>query len=160
MAENIVIPKTATGKEEVYRILLPQLMALVEGESDLLANLANLVAALKQAFGFHWVGIYFVKGDELVLGPFQGPVACTRIGKGKGVCGTAWEKNEVILVDDVDAFPGHIACSALSRSEIVLPASKGGEVFLVLDIDSEQIAAFDGTDKLYLGKIIELIETL
>ncbi len=148
MAEELLIP---TGdKEEQYRSLLPQIEALLAGETDLTANLANTAAALKQAFGFFWVGFYLVKQDELVLGPFQGPIACTRIRKGRGVCGAAWEQAAILVVPDVDAFPGHIACSSLSRSEIVVPLLKDGEVWGVLDIDSDQLASFDETDAKYL----------
>src|SRR5699024_6790408 len=123
------------SKEEQYRSLIPQIAALLEGESDLIANLANVSAALKEQFNYFWVGFYLVKKNELVLGPFQGPVACTRIGKGKGVCGTAWDRSETLIVADVDAFPGHIACSSLSKSEIVIPLIRAGEVIGVLDVD-------------------------
>ena len=152
MAENLII---GTGnKEEKYRELLPQLHALVSTETDLIANLANVAAALKQTFGFFWVGFYLVKGEELVMGPFQGPIACTRIRKGRGVCGTAWAKAETLMVPDVDAFPGHIACSSLSRSEIVVPLIReNGEVWGVLDIDSESLNTFDETDARFLGEI-------
>lgn len=160
MAENFNISSTLTGKSERYAALIPQVKALVEGESDLIANISNIVAALREAMGFFWIGVYFVKNNELVLGPFQGPVACTRIQFGKGVCGTAWKEKKVILVDDVDTFPGHIACSALSKSEMVLPAFKNGEVFLVLDVDSERLSAFDKDDEKYLGEIIQIIESL
>lgn len=141
------------SKEEQYRSLLPQIKALVEGEDDLIANLANTAAVLKAAFGFFWVGFYLVKQDELVLGPFQGAIACTRIRKGRGVCGTAWKDAVTQLVPDVDAFPGHIACSSLSRSEIVVPLCKCGEVWGVLDVDSDQLDAFDETDRLYLEQL-------
>lgn len=155
MAEDLRI---ITGtKEEQYQTLLPQIQALLEGETDLVANLANVSAALKEQFGWLWVGFYLVKNDELVLGPFQGPVACTRIKKGRGVCGSAWAKGETILVPDVEKFPGHIACSSLSRSEIVLPLYKNGEVAGVLDVDSENLDMFDETDKKYLEKVIGLI---
>jgi L-methionine (R)-S-oxide reductase len=160
MAENLHIPHTITSKEERYNLLLPQAEALVAGEPDLIANLSNLVAALKQAFGFFWVGVYFVKNDELVLGPFQGPVACTRIKFGKGVCGTAWKEQRTIIVEDVDKFPGHISCNADSKSEIVLPVFKNDKVFLVLDIDSDRLAAFDETDEVHLHKFIKIIESL
>jgi L-methionine (R)-S-oxide reductase len=139
---------------------LPQLKALVTGESNVVANLANLMAALKQSMDFFWVGVYFVENDSLVLGPFQGPVACTRIGFGKGVCGSSWKEQKVLIVEDVDAFPGHIACSSLSKSEIVLPAFKNNKVWLVLDVDSEKLAAFDETDQKYLGEVIKIIESL
>lgn len=152
MAEDLYI---STGsKEEKYCALLPQLKGLMEGEDDLIANLANVSAALKETFHFFWVGFYLVKDGELVLGPFQGPVACTRIRKGRGVCGTAWEKNETLIVPDVDAFPGHIACSSLSRSEIVVPLKRAdGEVWGVLDIDSENLGSFDETDARFLEEI-------
>ena len=160
MAESIIINSDIRGKKDRYLALLPQLNALVTGEPDNIANLANLVAALRETFGFFWIGVYFVKNNELVLGPFQGPVACTRIGFGKGVCGTAWKEGRVIRVDDVDSFPGHIACSALSKSEIVLPVFNDGEVIMVLDIDSDKIAAFDEEDEKYLGEVIKIMETL
>lgn len=160
MAENFNIPPTITGKTNRYEALIPQVKALVEGESDLIANISNIVAALREAMEFFWIGVYFAKNNELVLGPFQGPVACTRIQFGKGVCGTAWKEKKVIIVDDVDAFPGHIACSALSKSEIVLPALKNGEVFLILDVDSDRLSAFDKNDEKYLGEIIQIIESL
>lgn len=154
MAEELTL---ATGtKEEQYRALLPQLEALVDGEPDTIANMANLAAALKTQFGFFWVGFYLVKGQELVLGPFQGPVACTRIRKGRGVCGTAWATAETLIVPDVDAFPGHIACSSLSRSEIVVPVVRNGEVVAVLDVDSERLGAFDEIDGCFLEKIAAL----
>ena len=155
MAEELNL---STGsKEEKYQVLLPQLKALMEGEQDLIANLANLSAALKEQFGFFWVGFYLVKGEELVLGPFQGPLACTRIAFGKGVCGTSWKHKETLIVPDVEAFPGHIACSSLSRSEIVIPLFKGNDVFGVLDVDSENLNAFDLTDKAYLEELVKLI---
>ena len=160
MAESITINTQFTGKKDRYEALLPQLKALVAGEHDMIANLANMVAALKETFAFFWIGVYFVRNSELVLGPFQGPVACTRIGFGKGVCGAAWKEKKVIRVDDVNTFPGHIACSALSKSEIVLPVFKDGEVKLVLDVDSDAIAAFDEIDEKYLGEVIKIMETL
>lgn len=138
------------NKEEIYISLLPQVMSLIENEDDLVANLANVAAALKETFNFFWVGFYLVKGDELVLGPFQGPIACTRIRKGKGVCGTAWALNQTQLVPDVEAFPGHIACSSLSRSEVVIPLVREGNVWGVLDIDSEHYNFFDKIDVHYL----------
>lgn len=141
------------SKEEQYRSLLPQIQSLIEGEEDLVANLANVAAALKEAFGFFWVGFYLVKQDELVLGPFQGPVACTRIRKGRGVCGTAWKSAATQLVPDVDVFPGHIACSSRSRSEIVIPLFKDGAVWGVLDVDSDQLNSFDETDQVYLEQL-------
>ena len=160
MSESIFIDSTVTDKKERYEALLPQVKALIEGETDFIANIANIVAALKEAMGFFWIGTYHVNEKDLVLGPFQGPVACTRIKFGMGVCGTAWKEHRVIVVDDVDAFPGHIACSALSKSEIVLPAFKNGEVFLVLDVDSDRLNFFDNTDVKYLGEIVKLVEQL
>lgn len=154
MAENLIIQ--GETKEERYATLLPQLEALVECESDEIANMANISACLKDTFNFWWVGFYRVNG-ELVLGPFQGPLACTRIRKGKGVCGTAWEKGETIVVADVDKFPGHIACSSASRSEIVVPVVRNGEVVAVLDIDSEKLNTFDETDRFWLEKVAELL---
>ncbi|HAC25797.1 MAG TPA: GAF domain-containing protein [Cytophagales bacterium] len=158
MAETLVISETAT-REQRYTELLPQLRAMVESERDLTANLANLAAALRQTFGFFWVGFYLVKDDQLVLGPFQGPIACTRINYGKGVCGTAWKEKRTLLVPDVDAFPGHIACSSQSRSEIVVPGFRNGEVALVLDVDSDQLNDFNSTDQMHLEKLMRLIET-
>jgi len=155
MAEDLSI---VTGsKTDQYESLVPQIKALLEGEADLIANTANIVAALKEQFGWFWVGFYFVKNDELVLGPFQGPVACTRIRKGRGVCGSSWSKMETLIVPDVEKFPGHIACSSLSRSEIVVPVIRHNEVLAVLDVDSELLDRFDGTDKYYLEKITGLI---
>jgi GAF domain-containing protein len=155
MAEDLNI---ATGtKTEQYESLLPQIEGLLEGEADLVANLANVVAALKEQFGWLWVGFYLVKENELVLAPFQGPVACTRIRKGKGVCGTSWEKEKTIIVADVEKFPGHIACSSLSRSEIVVPAIRNKKVVAVLDVDSEHLNYFDETDQFFLEKIVEII---
>ena len=159
MAEKIFRSPPGTSKKQKYELLLPQLHSLVAGESDLIANLANVIAALKKEMGFFWIGVYFVKEDQLVLGPFQGPVACTRIGFGKGVCGYAWKERKLVIVEDVDRFPGHIACSADSKSEIVLPAFKNGNVFLVLDVDSEHLADFDHEDEKYLGEVIQLIES-
>ncbi|MDO6440044.1 GAF domain-containing protein [Cyclobacterium sp. 1_MG-2023] len=153
MTEEINLPKNA-NKEEIYKALLPQVKALLSGEEDLVANMANMSAVLKEAFGFFWVGFYIIKKGELVLGPFQGPVACTRIQKGKGVCGKAWETGETQLVPDVNAFPGHIACSAASQSEIVVPVSKGKEIIAVLDIDSDQLNAFDAVDRKYLEEMV------
>ncbi len=158
MAETLFL--TATDKAGKYQELMPQLEALVAGEPDLTANLANLAAALREAFGFFWVGFYLVKGDQLVLGPFQGPIACTRIQLGKGVCGTAWAEKRTQLVPDVDAFPGHIACSSASKSEIVVPVfDKSGAVAMVLDVDSDQLADFDTTDQQYLEQLAQLIQT-
>lgn len=155
MAEDLII--SGTSKEEKYKTLFPQLEALIAGESDVVANLGNISAALKETFGFFWVGFYIVKNDELVLGPFQGSVACTRIAKGRGVCGTAWETKEIQLVPDVEAFPGHIACSSLSKSEIVVPVIRNGEVIAVLDVDSDQLDDFDETDATYLSKICQWV---
>jgi len=160
MSETIVIPQGITGKKEKYEALLPQIRALVNGETDVIANLANIMAALKYGMDFFWVGIYFVKNDALVLGPFQGPVACVRIAKGKGVCGTSWEKEESIIVRNVDEFPGHIACSAESKSEIVIPVFKNGKVAGVLDVDSDKFAAFDKVDETYLKEVVQLIESI
>lgn len=156
MAEdlNIII---STDKAEQYRSLIPQIEALLMGEPDLIANLANICAALREQFKWFWVGFYLVKGGELVLGPFQGPVACTRIGLGRGVCGAAWQQEETLIVPDVDAFPGHIACSSLSKSEIVLPLFSDGKVVGVLDVDADELDQFDETDARYLQQIIELI---
>ena len=161
MAEQLIV--TATDKAGIYAELLPQIEAVVSAESDMIANMANISAILKEAFGFWWVGFYIVKatdaGEELVLGPFQGPLACTRIKKGRGVCGTAWNREETIIVPDVEQFPGHIACSSLSRSEIVVPVfAPGGNVMAVLDIDSEHLATFDVTDKEWLEKMLTQIK--
>ena len=157
MAEELIITKTE--KREKYEELLPQVKGLLAGEENLIANLANIAAALKEVMGFFWVGFYLVdkSRNELVLGPFQGPVACTRISYGKGVCGSAWAKGEAIIVPDVDAFPGHIACSAQSKSEIVVPAFRDGEVFLVLDVDSDTVNSFDETDERFLKEILLLL---
>lgn len=161
MAENLNI--ASGGKEEKYRILYPQIEALTEGEDDLIANMANISSMLHQTFGFWWTGFYrvFENGDtgneELVLGPFQGPLACSRIGFGKGVCGTAWARRETVIVPDVDLFPGHIACSSASRSEIVVPVFQGERIAAVLDIDSDRTDTFDNTDKIWLEKIAGLI---
>ncbi len=156
MAEDLQI-STSVKKEEQYQSLIPQIEALITGEADLTANLGNICAALKEQFKWLWVGFYLIKGDELVLGPFQGPVACTRIKKGKGVCGTAWQQEQTIIVPDVNEFPGHIACSSASVSEIVLPLVKNNEVIGVLDVDSEYAAHFDCTDEKYLTEILKLI---
>lgn len=152
MAEDLSISKGE--KTEQYQSLVPQIKALIEGEPDLIANLANIAAALKEQFGWLWVGFYLVKDEQLVLAPFQGPVACTRISKGRGVCGTSWAKAETLLVEDVEKFPGHIACSSLSRSEIVVPLIKDGKVWAVLDVDSELLNHFDETDKKFLEEIV------
>ena len=153
MAEQLDIAQSS-DKAAKYRTLLPQIETLIAGESDLIANLSNIAAALKQTFDFLWVGFYIVKGDELVLGPFQGPIACTRIAFGKGVCGSSWKEKKTIVVQDVDLFPGHIACSSASRSEIVIPVFNGSEVTMVLDVDSDQLGAFDETDQLFLESLL------
>lgn len=155
MAEDLQI--IIGSKSEQYESLIPQIKAIIEGEEDLVANLANIAASLKEQFGWFWIGFYLVKKEELVLGPFQGPVACTRIKKGRGVCGTSWQEKRTIVVEDVEKFPGHIACSSLSRSEIVLPVIRNNEVVAVLDVDSSELASFDETDAEYLQKIIDLI---
>ena len=157
MAEDLTI--VSGEKSAIYDSLIPQIKALVGDETDLVAILANVAAAIKQTFGFFWVGFYLVKDDELVLGPFQGPIACTRIALGKGVCGTSWEKGETIVVDDVDAFPGHIACSSFSKSEIVVPITKNGNVVAVLDIDSDTLSTFDETDAHYLNNLCEWLSS-
>jgi L-methionine (R)-S-oxide reductase len=156
MAEDLQIT-TSTNKEDQYQSLIPQIEALLYGEADLVANLANIAAALKEQFKWFWVGFYLVKQNELVLGPFQGPVACTRIAKGRGVCGSAWQQAETLIVPDVDKFPGHIACSSLSRSEIVLPLFHNNEVVGVLDVDSSELDEFNETDAKYLTQIVKLI---
>lgn len=156
MAETIYIRPEA-DKEEKYKELMPQLAALVGSETDEVANMANLSAALKQAFGFFWVGFYRVVGEELVLGPFQGPVACTRIRRGKGVCGTAWAEGRTIVVEDVEQFPGHIACSSESKSEIVVPVVREGQIVGVLDIDSDCLRTFDSIDASRLEEIVRLL---
>ena len=157
MAEDLEIDFTLT-KEERYRQLLPQIDALITGETDLVANLANVAAALKEAFGFFWVGFYLVKDSGLVLGPFQGPVACTRIAFSRGVCGACYSRRETILVPDVEAFPGHIACSSASKSEIVVPLFKNGAVVAVLDVDSDQLNDFDTIDQQYLEQLVRVLE--
>jgi L-methionine (R)-S-oxide reductase len=157
MAEELIIPNKTLSKQEQYAALLPQVEALLHGEPNLMANAANMVAALKQAFNFFWVGFYFVDGDELVLGPFQGPVACTRINYGKGVCGAAWQQAKTIVVPNVDEFPGHIACSSLSKSEIVVPVIADGKVVAVLDVDSDALNDFDATDADYLEKTVQFL---
>jgi L-methionine (R)-S-oxide reductase len=156
MAEDLHI--TTGNKTEQYQSLIPQIKALLEGEPDLIANLANVVAALKEQLNWLWVGFYLVKNNELVVGPFQGPVACTRIRKGKGVCGTSWAKAETIIVPDVEKFPGHIACSSLSKSEIVIPVIRNNKVVAVLDVDSKEYDEFDETDKEYLEQVVDLIQ--
>lgn len=157
MSESLYIPDSAT-KAEKYEAILPQIEALITGEPDLYANLANVSAALKEAFDFFWVGFYLVKETQLVLGPFQGPIACTRISIGKGVCGTAWQETKTMVVPDVDAFPGHIACSSASKSEIVVPVFKGGLVAMVLDVDSDQLDDFDSVDQEYLERLMKVLE--
>jgi L-methionine (R)-S-oxide reductase len=157
MAENLSI-STSTNKAERYAALLPQIEALVTGEADLIANMANICAALKEQFNWFWVGFYRVKADMLILAPFQGPVACTRIAKGKGVCGAAWEQGRTLVVPDVDTFPGHIACSSLSRSEIVVPIFHNKTVIAVLDVDSEHLDHFDEIDAKYLEQVVGLID--
>jgi GAF domain-containing protein len=155
MAEDLSIAQGT--KQEQYESLIPQIKGLLEGEPDQVANLANVAAALKEQFGWFWVGFYLVKGDELVLGPFQGPVACTRIRKGRGVCGTSWAQASTLIVPDVEKFPGHIACSSLSKSEIVVPLFKDDEVIGVLDVDSDELDQFDETDRHFLESIVALI---
>jgi GAF domain-containing protein len=163
MSENLII-SVSSDKKERYEVLIPQIASLVEDEKDVIANLSNITAALRQAMGFFWVGFYLVKDNkagsaqQLVLGPFQGPIACTRINFGKGVCGTTWKEKRTILVPDVEQFPGHIACSSDSKSEIVLPAFKNNEVVLVLDVDSDKLDDFDETDAIYLEKLMRIIE--
>jgi L-methionine (R)-S-oxide reductase len=157
MAEELIIAQSA-DKTEKYKTLVPQIEALVQGEHDVVANLSNVAAALKQTMNFFWVGFYLVKDNQLVLGPFQGPIACTRINFGKGVCGASWKEKKTILVPNVDEFPGHIACSSASKSEIVLPAFKNGEVALVLDVDSDQLNDFDETDAKALEQVMRIVE--
>ena len=156
MADDLEI--TTGSKVEQYQTLLPQIKALIEGEADLIANLANIAGALKEQFSWLWIGFYLVKKDELVLGPFQGPVACTRIKKGRGVCGTSWAEARTLIVKDVEKFPGHIACSSLSRSEIVVPIIRNHEVVAVLDADSEALDHYDETDQKYLEEVISWLE--
>ncbi|EKB49079.1 GAF domain-containing protein [Cecembia lonarensis] len=156
MAESIYLPENAS-KAEKYEAILPQIEALISSETDLYANLANVSAVLKEAFGFFWVGFYLVKEENLVLGPFQGPLACTRIAFGKGVCGTAWKEAKTQLVPDVDFFPGHIACSSASKSEIVIPGIADGKVWCVLDVDSDQLDDFDTTDQIHLENLMQLL---
>lgn len=158
MAEELFIPKS-TDRKTVYETLIPQINSLIESESDLIANLANISAVLKEAFGFFWVGFYIAKEGELVLGPFQGPLACTRIPFHKGVCGASYSQQKTLIVPDVDAFPGHIACSSASKSEIVLPVfHRNGSVAMVLDVDSDQLDDFNEVDAKWLGNVIRLIE--
>lgn len=156
MAEELILQQGQ--KAEQYQSIIPQIQAIIEDETDIIANLANICAALKQQFDWFWIGFYLVKDNELVLGPFQGPIACTRIAIGRGVCGNAWQQQQVIIVPDVDQFPGHIACSSASRSEIVLPMMKNGECLGVLDIDSSELNQFDEVDAKYLKQLIAMIE--
>jgi len=158
MAEDLV--RISGTKDDIYKGLFPQIVALIGNEKDVVANLGNVSAALKEAFGFFWIGFYLVKDGELLLGPFQGPVACTRIQKGKGVCGAAWEQEQTVLVPNVDLFAGHIACSSLSKSEIVVPLLKNGRVVGVLDVDSDELDAFDQIDKKHLEKLCQWISGL
>ena len=156
MAENLIIAEG--GKNEKYELLYSQIAALVEGECDPIANMANMAAMIHTTFGFWWTGFYRVVGEELVLGPFQGPIACTRIAYGRGVCGTAWQRGTTVVVPDVEQFPGHIACSSLSRSEIVVPIYDGDSVVAVLDIDSEHLATFDDVDRVWLERMVLLLK--
>lgn len=156
MAEELIVAQG--GKEEKYEVLYRQIEALMEGESDMIANMANVAAMIHSTFHFWWTGFYRVVGEELVLSPFQGDLACSRIKYGRGVCGTAWKSQTTQVVPDVELFPGHIACSSLSRSEIVVPVWRGGEIVAVLDIDSEHLATFDQVDKLWLEKIVNLFD--
>lgn len=160
MAETIFISDQSLTREQRYAELMPQVRSLLAGETDLIANMANMAAALREAMGFFWVGFYLVKNNELVLGPFQGPVACTRIHFGKGVCGTSWKEKRTIIVEDVDQFPGHIACSSLSRSEIVVPLLRDGEVWGVLDVDSDQLADFSHVDERFLTEMVKMLSQL
>lgn len=155
MAENLIIAEG--GKEQKYKLLYKQIEALVAGESDTIANMANVAAMIHYTFGFWWTGFYRVQGEELILGPFQGPLACSRIKFGRGVCGTAWKEQTTQVVPDVELFPGHIACSSLSRSEIVVPVWRGEEIVAVLDIDSEHLATFDEVDRVWLERIVSLL---
>ena len=156
MSESLIIQ--ASTKAERYAELVVQLRSLIEGESDMIARMANVAGALKEVFGWWWVGFYRVIGDELVLGPYQGPIACTRIAYNRGVCGTAWDKKQTVVVPDVEQFPGHIACSSASRSEIVVPVWRAGVIVGVLDIDSQHLATFDSTDKEWLERIVSLLD--
>lgn len=155
MAEELTI--CSGSKEEQYKILFPQMQSLIGNETDMIANMANMAAALKQTFDFFWVGFYIVRDNQLVLGPFQGPIACTRIKPGRGVCGTAWSEARTLIVPDVDKFPGHIACNSASRSEIVVPLKKNDSVYAVLDIDSDTLNSFDETDKQWLEKTVGIL---
>jgi len=155
MAEDLTIKKGT--KEEQYIAILPQIKGLISGETNQIANLANIAAALKEQFNFFWVGFYLIEGEQLVLAPFQGPVACTRIQYGRGVCGTSWKENRTIIVPNVDEFPGHIACSSLSKSEIVIPVYKGNNIIGILDVDSSELNDFDAVDEQYLTEIVALL---
>ena len=155
MAESLII--SDGNKNDRYSVLYSQIRSLLDSESDLIANMANVSSVIHHTFGFWWTGFYIVKDGQLVLGPFQGPLACTRINYGKGVCGTSWERKETVIVPDVELFPGHIACSSLSRSEIVVPLFRGEDVYAVLDIDSKELSTFDETDKEWLEKITSLL---
>jgi GAF domain-containing protein len=157
LAEDLQITR-GISRKDAYKEIIPQIEALTAREPDVIANLANITAALKEAFGFFWIGFYLVKDDELVLGPFQGPVACTRIQLGKGVCGKSWKEKTTIIVPNVDKFPGHIACSSQSKSEIVLPVIKDGTVRMILDIDSDQLDDFSHLDEKYLSRIVQIIQ--
>lgn len=157
MAESIYLPANAS-KAEIYEAIIPQIESLIADETDLYANLANVSAVLREAFGFFWVGFYLVKNEQLVLGPFQGPLACTRINFGRGVCGTSWKEKTTQLVPDVEAFPGHIACSSASKSEIVVPGLHDNEVWCVLDVDSDQLDDFDADDQRYLEQLMRLLD--
>lgn len=159
MAEELIIA-TTEDKAEKYKVLVPQIEAIVAGEPDVVANLSNIAAALRQTMNFFWVGFYIVKGEQLVLGPFQGPIACTRINFGKGVCGTSWKEKRTIIVPDVEQFPGHIACSSASKSEIVLPAFKNNNVALVLDVDSDRLNDFDEVDREGLEQVMRIVEKI
>jgi len=156
MAEDLIIQHG--DKKSQYESLIPQIKALMTGEHNLVANLGNITAALKEQFNWLWVGFYWVESDELVLAPFQGPVACTRIKKGRGVCGTSWEKGITLIVNDVEKFPGHIACSSASRSEIVVPVFQNGQIVGVLDVDSAELAHFDAIDQTYLEEIVGFLD--
>lgn len=157
MSEQLIF--SSNDKEGRYKELLPQLTALLEGEKSLIANLANTASALKMTFDFFWVGFYLIDGEQLVLGPFQGPIACTRINYGRGVCGTSWKEGKTLIVSNVNEFPGHIACSSLSQSEIVIPILKDNKVIAILDVDSEQLNSFDAIDQQYLEKIGECVSS-
>lgn len=158
MAEQIII--TGGGKVDIYNEIIPQIESVVEYESDLIANLSNITAILREAFGFFWVGFYLVKGDELVLGPFQGTLACTRIKRGRGVCGSSWSRGETIVVEDVEKFDGHIACSSASKSEVVVPIFVDGTVVAVIDVDSDELSSFDNDDAIALERIAKITSNL